>query len=103
MNLPGGSPRLTPSCVFAQDPLFGGLRSSLIRSRRNGGVRAWVWAKEAVRILETIFIVAIALGIAGAIYPSQHKLSLCVLWFLCGAAVGVRRRAPRCPTGCPQQ
>jgi hypothetical protein len=43
----------------------------------------------AIRIIETILIVAIALGIAGAIYPSQHKLSLSlsVLWFLCGAAV----------------
>jgi hypothetical protein len=43
----------------------------------------------AVRIIESILIVAIALGMAGAIYPSQHKLSpsLSVLWFLCGAAV----------------
>jgi hypothetical protein len=43
----------------------------------------------AARIVETILIVAFALGIAGAIYPSQHKLSfsLSALWFLCGAAV----------------
>jgi hypothetical protein len=43
---PDDASRLTPSRRVACDPLFGGLRSNLIRSKWNGRVEASAWEKD---------------------------------------------------------